>query len=421
MKPRVAIIGTGIAGMACAWYLRDRYSLTLYEKNQYIGGHTNTVMVKEGSKLLPIDTGFMVYNEVTYPNLVKFFKDLKIETRETSMSFGVQQRMNDLEYACSNLGTFFAQRTNLLKASHWSLLREVLRFFKSSNAYLESSKDTLITLKNFLRDHGFKSQFIDNYLLPMTSAIWSTPPARMLEYPAESLFRFMNNHRLLGVGIQLPWRTVVGGSKQYKEAIFKSLDADVKTDSEVAKVSRFGNRTTVLLDDGYSTEYENVIIATHADQAIQLLKKPSNEERKLLSCFQYSKNSVVLHSDESVMPCQKRAWASWNFRTEKRENGEVVSSTHYWMNNLQMLSQQKNYFVSVDYDGHLAPEKIHWKFCYDHPIFTTKAIEAQKGLPGLNDSGQIYFCGSYFRHGFHEDALVSALDVVEKISQRKRA
>lgn len=418
MKQRVAIIGTGIAGMACARALCAQFDLKVFEKNNYFGGHTNTITVDEDGRDVPIDTGFMVYNEPTYPNLVRLFDELDVESMETDMSFGVQNKLGSLEYACSGLSTFFAQRTNLARFSHWNLLREILRFFKEANSYLELGRDTDLKLQDFLKKHSFSQAFTENYLLPMTAAIWSTPPSLMLEYPAESLFRFLDNHKLLGVGIQLKWRTLKGGSRTYRDKILSPIKDRIHSNANVVWVDQSETSATVVLENGIRETFDYVIIAAHADQALRMLSEPTQEQQKWLGAFSYSKNPVVLHSDESVMPKNKRAWASWNFRMEQLHGEALSSSTHYWMNRLQDVSNKRNYFVSVDYDGAIDPKKTHWSYVYDHPTFEKRGIAAQKHLPKLNEEGSVLFCGSYFKNGFHEDALTSGLNASKQLKER---
>ena len=421
MRQRVAIIGTGIAGMACARALCAQFDLKVFEKNHYFGGHTNTITVEEDGREVPIDTGFMVYNEETYPNLVKLFDELDVESMETDMSFGVQNRLGNLEYACSGLDTFFAQRRNVIRPSHWKLLREILRFFKEAKYYLENDRDTNLTLRDFLDTRSFDTLFSENYLLPMTAAIWSTPPSLMLEYPAESLFRFLNNHKLLGVGIQLKWRTLKGGSRTYRDKILAPLQNQLHSESNVVSVTQKENGATVVLENGIQEDFDYVVIAAHADQALKMLHNPTSEQQRLLGAFPYSKNPVILHSDESVMPKNRRAWASWNFRIERLQDEQLSSSTHYWMNRLQNVSETKNYFVSVDYQGDIDPDKIHWNYIYDHPTFEKEGIAAQEHLPRLNEHGSVLFCGSYFKNGFHEDALASALNAANQLKERTQS
>ena len=419
MKKRIAIIGSGIAGLGSAWYLRDKYDVTLYEKNNYAGGHTNTVNIDEESSRVPVDTGFMVYNEHTYPNLVKLFRELDVETMETSMSFGVQNLSTNLEYACSGVKAYFAQIRRIFDPSHWRLLNQIKKFFISAKDFISISSDTRVTLDEFLDLYSLDPSLAEDYLLPMTAAIWSTPPGKMLDYPALSLLRFLDNHQLLGIGIQLEWRTVVGGSNQYKSKILDALPGCLHLNRRVSCITS-GSDETVLVKDNRGGEelYEYVIVATHADQALRMLDIPTELQQTLLSNFDYNHNRVVLHSDDSVMPKSRNAWASWNFRTSTEREGIRHSSTHYWMNSLQKVSEYQNYFVSVDYEGELDPAKVYWENDYTHPIFNVAAIQAQNELYKLNQDGNIFFAGSYFKNGFHEDALTSAIEAVETIKMR---
>ncbi len=406
--------------MATAWYSRHDYDVDLYEKNNYAGGHTNTVHVKENSQKIPVDTGFMVYNEKTYPNLVRLFNELKVESMDTSMSFGLQNRIHNLEFSCTNLRTFFAQRKNLVDPRHWLLLREIIRYFKVANESLQTTQPSSLTIGEFLKQNRFSPSLANKFVLPMAAAIWSTPPEGIFDYPASTLLRFMKNHHLLGIGIQLQWKTVKGGSDSYKKRILEPLKDRIELDSPVTSVAREGDQAIVRIENGQCKPYDAVVIASHADQTLAMLDRPTAQEARLLGSFKYNKNPVKLHSDESVMPRERRAWASWNFRYDHSTNTHPKASTHYWMNNLQKVSEQKNYFVSVDYDEKVDAEKIHWEFEYEHPRFDQAAINAQKSLPKLNEEGPIFFCGSYFRYGFHEDALSSALEVVRKLVGLRR-
>jgi uncharacterized protein len=419
MKKRVAIIGSGIAGMGSAWYLKDEYDITLYEKLSNPGGHTNTVYIDEPTCRVPVDTGFMVYNECTYPNLVSLFHELGVETVETSMSFSVQKLSNNLEYACTGFATYFAQTKRLFDPAHWRLLNQIKKFFSSAKDFLSTSADMRVTLGQFLDLYSLDESLAQDYLLPMTAAIWSTPPGKMLEYPALSLLRFLDNHRLLGIGIQLEWRTVVGGSDQYKHKILDTIPGQVHLNRPAVKIAALSNDKVSVTDAAGETEvYDYVVIAAHADQALRVLDKPSSLQSRLLSAFSYTRNKVALHSDKTVMPTSKRAWASWNFRTSSKSGSGDCSSTHYWMNSLQKISSNRDYFVSVDYQGPIDPSLLHWEFEYTHPVFDVSAIEAQNELFKLNQEGNIHFAGSYFKNGFHEDALTSAIEAVNCIKTK---
>lgn len=404
----LAVIGTGIAGLACAYFLRNRFRVTVYEKNNYIGGHTNTVTVNEGSQDVPIDTGFMVYNERTYPNLIRFFKHLEIESMDTSMSFGVNDAERRSEISFTNLATFYPSIADLLKPARHRLLFSLKRLFDKAQAFLASGESPDATLADFIAAHGIDELATREFLLPMTAAIWSTPSDKMLDYPAQTLFRFLANHGMLGFGDPFQWKTLVGGSQQYKTKILAEIGSTVKVETGAVQLRRQGGKVSVIDSRGGQQSYDRAIVATHADQALALLESPTEKEQKLLSSFRYNVNPVVLHSDEAVMPTKRRAWASWNYRYEK--NGDkMAGSTHYWMNKLQNVSKNRNYFVSVDYAGPIAADQIHWRYTYEHPRFDRAAIAAQPALPELNEEGPLHFCGSYFRYGFHEDAFTSAL------------
>lgn len=419
MKPKVAIIGTGIAGMGAAYYLRHEYDVTLVEKNNYAGGHTNTVLVPGEGRPLPVDTGFMVYNETTYPNLVRLFEELGVSSYDTSMSFGVRNAARNLEYACSGFSTFFAQKKNLLNPFHWKLYQDILKFFRAADSLIAEETSPEFTLSDFAQRYSLSNHVMDDFVLPMAGAIWSTPGGEIQNFPALPLLKFMKNHQMLGVGIQLQWKTVEGGSNQYKEKLLAALPNKTLLNRNVNRIGQDENRAYFYDENGRKQSYDFIVVATHADQALKLLESPSPLQHELLSSFQYNKNYVKLHSDSSVMPQSKRAWASWNVLNGKSPSGVMQSSTHYWMNSLQNLDTNDNLFVSVDYQGSINSEKTYWQTRYEHPRFDTAAIQAQKRLPELNQSGRIQFCGSYFRNGFHEDALWSALNVVDNLSKLK--
>lgn len=417
----VAIIGSGIAGMACAWFLRKTHAVTLFEKNDIPGGHTCTRSVCEGEREVPIDTGFMVYNEHTYPNLLRFFDHLGVQNAiDTNMSFGIQVPATRLAYACSGANSFFAQRARLLSPRHWRLFAEIVRFFREANRFLEQGEDhnTAETLGEFLREHQFSDDLVFRFVVPMTGAIWSTPPAGMLEYPVATLLRFMKNHGLLGIGTQFQWKTLLGGSRTYRDKVLQAIEGNYHTARGAAKVLRTGHGASVIDVHGRQQEFDLCVIATHADEALTLLPEPEQQEKKLLSSFPYNTNPVVLHRDARVMPRCRRAWASWNYRIEQSDKG-VEASTHYWMNSLQSLDSERNYFVSVDYTGEIDRDLIEWQTVFTHPRFNVEAIESQSELHRLNEKPPLYYCGSYFRYGFHEDALSSALDVVRAITGKE--
>lgn len=412
---KLGIIGTGIAGLSSAYFLHKDYEIFLIEKNNYIGGHTNTVDVEEEGNSIPIDTGFIVYNNVTYPNLTRFFTELDVDTKNSSMSFSVQHLPTNLEFCGSGLNGLFAQRKNLFNLKFIKLLLEINRFNSTAPLALKDPKYKKYTLKDYIHENGYGEDILHKYLIPMSSAVWSTEVDLMLSFPATTLIRFFFNHGFLGLNTQHQWKTVTNGSRSYVQKLLKTIPTtQIKSDG-VKKVIRENNKVKVILEKGDKLEFDKVILASHADTSLSLLEKPTEEEQKLLSTFKYQKNIATLHTDDSIMPNSKLCWSSWNYRIEKNS----PASTIYWMNSLQNVSKLKNYFVSINDPGTIAKNKIIKEIEYEHPIFSVASSESQEVLQSLNDKGPIYFAGSYFRYGFHEDAFSSGLHVSEKILGKK--
>lgn len=404
---KIAIIGSGIAGLGLAYYLRDAcYQITIYEKDGHLGGHANTVDASEDGKQIPIDTGFMVFNHATYPLLIKLFDELKVPTEKTCMSFSVQHKGSALEYAGASFDRLFGDRKNIFNLRFWQMLLEIDRFNKEGRETVLQPGSSWLSLSDYARLRAHKNDFVNLYLLPMSSAIWSTPPDKMLNFPAITLLRFFENHGLLGVSTQHQWWTVKGGSKEYVKRLVAALNTIPRICNRVVQVRRKPRNVLVTTEDGESKEYDQVVLACHADQALSLVAEPSREELRLLSAFSYQENGTILHTDCTVMPSVKRCWASWNYRVD--ENG---SSTHYWMNSLQHVSERQDYFVTLNGEHLVDKRKILKRFNYQHPVFDLNALRAQAELHVLNENSpqdQIFYCGSYFGYGFHEDALKSA-------------
>lgn len=421
--PKLAIIGTGIAGLGCAHFLHRAFDLTLFEQNDYIGGHSNTVTVPERDtgRPLPIDTGFMVYNEVTYPQLTRLFGQLRVASKPTDMSFSVRHTDSGIEFCGSSLNHLFAQRKNLFSARFWRMLAAINRFNKEAVAALEEPETTELTLGEYVRRRGYGEDFFNLYLVPMSSAVWSTPPALMLSFPAATLLRFFHNHGFLGLHTQHPWLTVEGGAKAYVEKITAPWRDRVRMTQKAVRVLRGPREVTVTTADGAVHVFDRVILACHADQALRMLVNPTPDEARLLGEFQYQPNVATLHTDTSVLPRTRRAWSAWNYEIARDAEGRISTATHYWMNKLQGVSDRENYFVSIDRPEAVDPAKVLKTIHYEHPLFSLGAIRAQAELPALNTvspSQPIYFCGSYFRHGFHEDAFASAVKLAEVILAR---
>lgn len=409
---RIAIIGTGIAGLGCAHFLHRRFDLTLYEKNDYPGGHTNTVTVAEADRPVPIDTGFMVFNEVTYPNLTRLFRDLGVATKPTNMSFSVQHLPSGLEFCGTSLNHIFGQRKNLFRPRFWKMVMQINRFNTEAVEALSTPHYQNHTLGEYVRARKYGDDFQNYYLVPMSSAVWSTPPERMLEFPAVTLLRFFHNHGFLGLHTQHPWFTVVNGAKSYVEKITAPFREKICLKRGATSVRRDSGAVKVTDVSGATETFDQVIFASHADETLKMLADADVQERELLGEFKYQPNSALLHTDASVMPKTKRCWSAWNYRIDRSVNGKISPSTIYWMNRLQGVSDRQNYFVSINGENSVNPNLILKRIQYEHPLFSLGAMRAQRELPKLNERmSNIFFCGSYFRYGFHEDAFTSALEL----------
>ncbi|MBS1953194.1 MAG: FAD-dependent oxidoreductase [Cyanobacteria bacterium SZAS-4] len=413
----VAVIGTGIAGLACAYMLRNNVELTIFEQNDYIGGHTNTIHVEEQGKTIAIDTGFMVHNEVTYPYLTRLFKELKIKSKPTDMSFSVRNMALRLEWSGTGFDRLFGQRRNIFNLRFWKMLLELDRFNKVALASLSDNSIAEYTLKEFIAKEKFSDDMVNLYLLPMMSALWSAPPVTMLAFPASVLIRFMFTHGLLSMYGKLQWLTVCDGAISYVDAMTQSFRDKIQLNTKVVSVKRALNgKILIERHDGTVQEFDQCILACHGDQSFQILNEEFIEERHILAKFKYQANTILVHTDESVMPNCKINWASWNYVIDK-PGTSTPTTTHYWMNSLQQVSDRCNYFVSLNAEAMIKPEKVLRRIQYDHPIFTVAAMNAQKDLKIMNQTKgrNLFLCGSYFGHGFHEDALASSVDVVNLI------
>jgi predicted NAD/FAD-binding protein len=414
---KTAIIGTGIAGMGCGHFLHAHDDLAIYEQNDYVGGHTNTVTVDEDGKPVYIDTGFMVFNYQTYPNLCKLFAELNAPVKKTDMSFSVQHVPSGLEYSGSSVNHLFAQRKNIFSLGYIKMLMEIGRFNKESVKILDDPHFANYSIGQYIKECGYSDDMLWKYLVPMSSAVWSTPMEQMLDFPAVTLVRFFQNHGFLGLDTQHQWYTLDKGSQSYREILIRPFKDRIHVNRKAIKVSRQDGKVIISAADGSQETFDRVIIATHGDQALALLESPTSEEQLLLSTFKYQYNKAVLHADENIMPKTKLAWSSWNYRIQQQGN-TLQPSTIYWMNRLQQVSDKKNYFVSINPHDNLDAKKIIKEIDYEHPLFDVRAINAQLQLCTLNQHGPIYFCGSYFKYGFHEDAFASAVKLCSHLMRR---
>lgn len=396
--------------MGCAHKLQHKYDLTLFEQNDYVGGHTNTITVEEEGKPVYIDTGFMVFNFETYPNLCELFKEIKAPIKKTDMSFSVQYVPDKLEYCGSGLNGLFAQRKNIFNLPYIRMLKQITRFNAESVKILDDPKFENYSLAQYIKEFNFGEDMLWKYLIPMSSAVWSTPMDQMLDFPIVTLVRFFKNHGFLGLNTQHQWYTLQDGSQAYRKILIEPFKNKIQVNEGVKGVRRTKNGVE-LRTDKKSYVFDKVIFASHADQTLKMLEDATEEEKGLLSPFKYQKNIATVHTDESIMPKTKATWSSWNYRIEER-NGELIPTTIYWMNSLQQVSRKKNYFVSINaLPGSVDEKKILKVIDYEHPLFDVAGIKAQKELHTLNEHGPVYFCGSYFKYGFHEDAYKSSVEL----------
>lgn len=412
---KVAIIGSGIAGMGCGHLLHSKYDLSIFEKNNYPGGHTNTIEVNENGKTIYIDTGFMVFNFITYPHLCQLFETIKAPIKKTDMSFSVQHVPSGLEYCGSGIDGLFAQRKNIFNWSYIKMLLEISRFNKISIEILDKPELQNLSLQQYIKQFNFSQDMLWKYLIPMSSAVWSTPMEKMLDFPVVTLIRFFKNHGFLGLNTQHQWYTLQNGSQAYRKLLINPFKEKIRVNTAIEKVRIKDNKVELVLPDGTSELFDKVIFACHANEALYLLENPNEDQTRLLAPFKYEKNIALVHTDESVMPKTKKTWSSWNYRIENI-NGKQTPTTIYWMNKLQQVSENKNYFVSINpIGGSVAEDKKIKEIIYEHPLFDLSAIKAQAELQTLNENGPIYFCGSYFKYGFHEDAYASAVELCKKM------
>lgn len=410
----IAVIGAGVAGITAAHLLQKRHHVTLFERNDWIGGHTKTVIVNNGADSgLPVDIGFIVLNDRTYPLLNRLLAQLGVAIAKSDMSFSYHCRTTGLQYASSSADTLFAQRRNLFSPRFLSMLPDILRFNRTVRKRSKTGALDGVSLETFLERHRFGAFFRDAYVYPMVSAIWSAPDGDAARFPMNTFARFFMNHGLLNVRNQPQWYYIPGGSHTYVKAFLKRFTGEVFTETPVRSVLRTSAGARVHLEDGAEHTFDRVVIATHGDEALELLEDPSPEERQALSAWRYAGNQVVLHTDTSRMPPLRRAWASWNSVREPGKGPSAPVTLTYHMNRLQRLPAKADYCVSLNPSTAVPEHQTLFETTFTHPIYTFDAIASQDRLPGLNHCRNTYFCGSYFGYGFHEDAVRSAVRVAE--------
>ncbi|KQN72630.1 FAD-dependent oxidoreductase [Devosia sp. Leaf64] len=408
----IAVIGSGISGLSAAWLLSRTQNVTLFEKDERPGGHANTIVARTAQGDVAVDTGFIVYNERNYPNLTALFDHLKVETARSYMTFAVSVGQGEMEYSGEYLWGLFGQRRNIISPRHWKLVADIMRFFRDAEKQIATCDDDL-SIGDFLKRFGYSQAFIDDHILPISAAIWSTPSRGMLDFPAKTFIGFFANHSLLQVLGRPTWRTVKGGSREYVSRILADQKTEVVTSAKIVSVRRHAQGAEIYFEDGSHRHFDQVVFACHADQALALLADPTEAEQRVLSCFQFTKNKAVLHTDARFMPKRRHLWSAWNYLRSSR--GEDNLSLTYWMNKLQPLPTTTNLFVTLNPHMDFAPGSIQYEVDYEHPLFDTTAVEAQNDLWQVQGVNSTWFAGAWMGYGFHEDGLQAGLEVAERI------
>lgn len=411
---KIAIIGTGIAGNVAAYRLRQQHDITVFEAGSYVGGHTNTVDVDDSGTRLAVDTGFIVFNDRTYPNFIDLLDEIGQASQPSVMSFSVQKEDSGLEYGGSSLNSLFAQRSNILRPAFYRMIRDILRFNDATLQHVEEL-DESETIGAFLARNNYSKEFTDQYLVPMAAAIWSAEPVAILDMPVRFLVRFFANHGLLQTSDRPTWRVIRGGSREYVNKLVAGHRDRIRLNSPVQSVRRVGQDVELHSASGGREYFDYVFVACHSDQALSLLADATDAERDVLGAIRYQSNQAILHTDDSLMPARKRAWAAWNYHIPQDPERHVAVT--YNMNILQGLETRTEYLVTLNNDRHIDPTKIIQRIDYEHPIYSQEAVRAQGRQADIN-CDRTFYCGAYWRNGFHEDGVVSALHALQHFEKR---
>ncbi|WP_099867823.1 NAD(P)/FAD-dependent oxidoreductase [Pararhizobium haloflavum] len=411
---KVAVIGSGISGASAAWALNPVHDVTLFEKEARPGGHTATVDVDYDGVRIPVDTGFIVYNEVNYPNLTALFAHLGVATHESNMSFSLSLDQGRLEWSGDGLRTLFAQKRNMFRPTFLLMLREILRFNKLCLVDRAEGHLSNMSIGDYLNWRRFSPGFTNNYLIPMAAAIWSSPTNRMLDFPAERFVAFFDNHRLV-YRKQLPWRTVTGGARTYLDALLAPLSGRIRLNCAVRSIRRAEGKVHILDASGHESIYDRVVIAAHSNQALAMLDDANETEQSILGAIPYRPNRVILHRDPKLMPKRKQVWSSWNYLRSSRGDGEGDVAVSYWMNRLQGIDRRHPLFVTLNPDREPESGTVFGEYSYEHPQFGTESCQAQLRLRQIQGRNGTFFAGAWTGYGFHEDGLTSGLAAAEML------
>ncbi|MDX1498255.1 MAG: FAD-dependent oxidoreductase [Woeseiaceae bacterium] len=411
---KVAIVGTGIAGNVAAWKLRHEHDITVFESAAYVGGHTNTVDVYEDGRRIGVDTGFIVFNDRTYPQFNALLEEIGQAWQPSEMSFSVQAESSGLEYNGASLNALFAQRRNILRPPFYRMIRDILRFNREAERALDGGEES-VTVGAYLLRHGYSREFLDHYLVPMVAAIWSAEPVAVLEMPVGFLVRFFANHGLLQINDRPVWRVIKGGSREYVDKLVRGHRDRIRLSSPVQSVRRIDDKVEIRSRSGGAELFDYVFLACHSDQALAMLADPTAAEREVLGAIPYQENEAILHTDTRLMPAERRAWAAWNYHIPANPQRHVAVT--YNMNILQGLDAREQYLVTLNNDQRIRPDRIIRRVRYEHPVYSSEAVRAQARQAELN-CGRTFYCGAYWRNGFHEDGVVSALEAVRHFEER---
>jgi predicted NAD/FAD-binding protein len=413
---RIAVIGSGISGMVAAYHLCRKHDITVFESGDYVGGHTHTVDVRLGERSYAVDTGFIVFNDWTYPKFIQLLDELEVPWQPSDMSFSVRCDKSGLEYNGTSLNALFAQRLNLLRPSFLRMVADILQFNRRAPLLLADGADTL-SLGEYLKREGFSRYFVDHYIIPMGAAIWSSRPADMLNFPVRFFVEFFSNHGFLSVDNRPTWRVVKGGSRAYIERLTAAFADRIRLNSPVVGIQRQQHKVAVRLKSGAVESFDQVFIACHSDQALKLLSDPSTEEREILGAIGYQANEALLHTDLTLMPKRRLAWAAWNYHLPAVRHDRVTVT--YNMNILQRLEAPEQLLLSLNRTADVDPRTVLGSYLYHHPVYTTAAVAAQKRRHEINGTRRTYYCGAYWGYGFHEDGVKSALASLEEFHRRQ--